>query len=55
MTFKYIDKRLYPTQHGYLLLLQALVGLSNIGSQPPQEIISFIQEEKTGMNHLFGR
>lgn len=54
MTFKYMDKCLCPRQDGYLLLLQTLVGLSNIGPQPPWEIISFIQEENTGMNHLFG-
>lgn len=45
MTFKHMDKCLCPRQDEYLLLLQALVGLSHIGPQPPQEIISFIQEE----------
>jgi len=41
-----MEKRLHSRQEGYLLLLWAVLGLSNIGSQPPWENVSPLSKKK---------
>lgn len=45
MTLKYMDQWLYSRQNGNLLLLQALLGLSDTGSQLPWENVSVLSKK----------